>query len=295
MLSRSHTLKSARLKERRRKVIIGRAVLALFGAGGLWGLIFWFTGLPVFTIKTIEVEGTVSVSPSDIASSTEKFMTGRYWFTVPRANVLFYPKKTILEDILKAYPRVENAEVRFRNFHTLHITITEREAAALWCRVLAVRKVYLGEQWDDCFLMDKNGFIFDRFEPSEQSSPDVMKFMTPSHFPAYIKFYDRLSGASPVGETYLSARQFQSLLLFARNLEELEVTVSAFRERPDQDLDTELVGGGRLVISPEPEVASLVSNLRSIISEPNFGGVEGLSKLDYIDMRFGNKVFYLLK
>ena len=295
MLGRSHTLKSARLKERRRKIIIGKVILAIMSAGGLWGLVFWLAGLPAITISAIEVRGTVSVSSEAITASAEKFLSGRYLFTVPHANILFYPKRSITRDIIELYPRVESAEVKFKNFQTINIAIKERETAALWCRPLAVQEVYWDEKWDDCFLVDRKGLIFDRFDPGKPSSPDVMKFMTSSRVPAYAKFYGLLSSTTnPVGQTYAPER-FQELLLLADDMASFGVTVLAFRERFDHDLDVELVGRTRLVVEREPDVSSVISNLQSVISEPNFGGPEGLNRVDYIDMRFGNKVFYRLK
>ena len=276
--------------------MIGRFALALFCVGGLWGLIFWLTGLSVVTIRSVEVVGTVSVSPAAIASSTEKFLTDRYWFIVPRSSIFFYPRESIIGNILDSYPRVEKAEVRFKNFHTVNVTITERETAALWCRPSLAPETYFGEQWDDCFLMDKNGFVFDRFDPSALDSPDVMKFMVSNHFPAYIKFYGSVTGTTtPVGQSYLSPKGFQTSLDFAKNVDYLGVTALAFRERPDSDFDVDLVGGTRLVIPREPDISYLVSNLQAIISNPNSSEVGDLNKIDYIDLRFGSKVFYLLK
>src|SRR3989338_6835150 len=94
MFHRTHTLKSTRLKERRRKIIVGKAVLSFLSVLGLLWLVFWLAGLPAITILTIEVSGTVSVSSSNVASSTEKFLAGYYCFTIPRVNFFFYPKKS---------------------------------------------------------------------------------------------------------------------------------------------------------------------------------------------------------
>jgi hypothetical protein len=40
---------------------------------------------------------------------------------------------------------------------------------------------------------------------------------------------------------------------------------------------------------------TVISNLQAIISDPDMGGIEGFKKVDYVDMRFGNKVFYKRK
>lgn len=296
MFGRSHRLKSARLRERRRKVIIGKIVLILFCAGVLWGLIFWLTGLSAITINVVSVSGAVVVPPSDIASSTEKFLVGRYFFTVPRSNILFYPKGAVAEHILESYPRVKKAEVGFKNFNTINVALTERESAALWCRSAEVLTASLVPKPDDCFLVDEQGFIFDKFHLSAVSSTDIAESPDSQSASEFVKFYGEISSTTnPVRLTYSSAERFQNLLALAANLKAVGVGVVAFRERSDRDLDVEFSGGGRMVIGREPDTASVIENFQSVVSEPNFGGLEGLNKIDYIDMRFGNKVFYRLK
>lgn len=286
MLGRSHTLKSDRLRERRRKIFIGKIVLILSGVGVLWCLVFWLTGLSVITINAVSVGGAVSVSPLAVASSTRNFLTGRYLFTVPRSNILFYPKESIAENIFKSYPRVKGVEVGFKNFHTINVAITERETAALWCHSPVAWAEILIDKSDECFLADSQGFLFDRFDST----------LAPNDAPSRVKFYGRVASTTdPVGQSYSSAERFQVLLLLVDELASFGVNVVAIRERPDQDFDVELSGGGRLVIGREPDTASVVSNLQSVISEPNFGGPDGLNKINYIDMRYGNKVFYKLR
>ena len=296
MLRRSHTIKSVRFRERRRKILIGKVVLVILGAGVLWGLVFWLTGLPVITISAVSVSGNVSVSPYSIASSTRDLLTGRYWFTVPRSNILFYPKESIIKNILESYPRIKNVEVEFKNFHTVSVAITERETAALWCRTFVVTADASNDTSDECFLLDSQGFIFDSLGRTVASSVDVDASSTAVRSLPLVKFYGGISSTTdPVRMSYSSAEHFQESLLLADNPSSLGVNVVAFRERPDRDLDVELVGETRLVIGRESDNFSVMSNFQSVISEPNFDGLEGLGKIDYIDMRFGNKVFYLFK
>lgn len=294
MFRRSRTFTSARLQKRRRKVIIGKIVAALFCAGGLWAVAFWLSGLPAITIRGIEVGGNVSLSAQDIASRTEHFLVGRYFFTVPRANIFFYPKAAVTKNILESFPRVENADIRFKNFHTISITIAEREAAALWCQALNVQGTPSGKHFEECYLMDKDGFLFDAFNP-EPPSRDAETLAVSNHYPAVIKFYGGLSAANPVGHSYETAERFHSLLAFAQNIGQIGVAVLAFRERSDKDLEVEVLGGARLVLGRDANLVSVAANLETIVSDPSFGGTEGFKKVDYVDLRFGNKVFYRLK
>ncbi len=281
MLGRTHNLKSARLRLRRRKAFIGRVVLTTFYLAGLWGSIFLLSGLGAVTIRNIEVAGTVSVSPQEIATTAQQFLTGRYFFTVPRASIFFYPKDAIVESILRSFPRAERIAVGFKNFHTIGISITEHQAAALWCQGEALTSAKSGGEV--CFLLDSNGFIFAPFSPL---GGEASKFM---------KFYSASPKENPIKQTYSSTEYFHSLLGFAKDLASIGFSVSLFRERPDADFEVQLLGGQRLIFGRDANFASIINNFQTIVSDPSFSGTSGLSKVDYIDLRYGNKVFYKTK
>ena len=92
MQGRTHNLKSARLRTRRRKVVIGTVVIVFLCIFGAWSLFFWLSSLSTISIQRIEISGNQLVSSAQIASSTEGFLTGRYFFTIPHRNIFFYPK-----------------------------------------------------------------------------------------------------------------------------------------------------------------------------------------------------------
>lgn len=276
MLRRSHTFTSARLQKRRRKIIIGKVVAALLCAGGLWGLVFWLSGLPAITIRDVQIQGAVSVSSTELASTTAQFLKGRYFFTVPKANIFFYPKNAIERNLLQAFPMLERATLRFKNFHTIGITVVERMPRALWC----AESESAGKSKENCYVLQDTGLIF-----AEASS-------TPASF---IRFYKTLSAQNPIGQEYESPIRFRALLQFADDVNALGLSVRAFRERPDTDVQVEIVGGGRLVVGRDADLVAAAANLHTIVSDPGFGGAEGFKELDYLDLRFGNKIFYRLK
>ena len=285
MLGRTHNFKSARLQARRRKRIIGSTVLIVFCLASLWGLLFWLSGLQAITIQNIEVAGTTSVSPTDITTVAENFLAGRYFFTVPRNNILFYPKVAIEKSILKSYPQVKQVAVSFKNFHTIGISVAERHAVAWWCQNYVASSVVKGAG-ENCFLVDGSGLIF-------APSPEVA-----STSPQFIKFYSALPKENPIGQSYLSTStpaSFDRFLGFAKNLNTLGFTVSLFRERPDTDFEAQFSGGQSIIFARDADFASVFNNFQTIVSDPNFASANTFSTIDYIDLRYGNKVFYKTK
>lgn len=292
MFGRSHRLKSARLKEKRRKVIIDKTIIVLFCAVGLWFLIFWLSGLSAIMVRNVEVEGAVYLLPEDIAATASGFLTGRYFFTIPRASIFFYPKKNIEQNILESYPRAVSVSVGFRNFHTIRILIVEREAAALWCGTVLPEQFKPAEKSDECYLLDEDGFVFDMFYPSPNVDAKESLFSGKS---SYVKFYGTLSGLNPVGQTYASAERFRALSRFSTDLVSLGLSTEAFNERPDGDYEAVLAGGTRLIFGLAFDETVILSNLGAIMADPSFGDIESFKRVDYIDLRFGNKVIYRLK
>lgn len=279
MQVRSHTLKSARLKERRRKVFIGRIVVTVFCVSVLWGLVFWLSNLPTVTISDIVVSGNISVQSQDIVAEAQKSLTGRYFFTVPKASIFFYPKGAILKDVNDLFPRIASAEIGWKNFHTIEIKVSERVPAALWCETPAPEST-MGA---GCFYLDSTAFIF---------APETISSSTPE---AFIKFYGPLSSSTPIGQTYHSADYLKNHMNFANNLSLAGFSVISFTERINGVSETMLSGGQRLIFADDTDLSIALGNFESLVSNPAFKSAGTFAKLDYIDLRFGNKLFYRLK
>ncbi len=278
----SKTYKSEKLKKMRRRVATVRSVFFLSCGFGIWLFVFWLFGLPSLTIHNLEIVGNVSLSVRDIATATNKFLTGRYFFTVPKESIFFYPKSAIAKSIAESFPEIKRAEIGIKNFNTLGISVAERTPSALWC---VKNENLAGEKIADCYKLDDSSFIFSR--ATTKDSAEV----------GFVKFFASSTGASPIGQTYLSSAFFRSLMDFAKNFSALGFSVVAFRERSEReqgDFEAVLEGGVRLIFSRDSNLTSIFANVESIISDSGLGK-DGFAKLDYLDLRFGNKIFYKMK
>ena len=125
MIGRSNTLKSARLRSRQKKILLWKISLVLLCVVLVWIGIAWTFSRSAIVIRNIEILGMEDVASSDVASTAEKLLQGKYLFTIPRTSIFFYPKGNISDAILKEYPSVEKVSVGFGNFHTISINIKE--------------------------------------------------------------------------------------------------------------------------------------------------------------------------
>lgn len=249
----------AKREKRRRIALILCAVLVVFGVGaGLWYLLT----LPVFTIQHIEVRGTEALAPQDIQQFAENELLGRYAFLIPKRSVFFYPRQALLTGLSDTFSRLEKAEVRLLSAGTLAVFVTERRAAAKLCAA-------------ECFLIDESGFVF----APDPGRSDVLRFRTKT--------------AVSVGGHFLTPERLIPLLAFLKGLPGLGFSLSEVRIEGDEG-DILLRGGAHLHFRLEPDYGKLLKRLETLVSERELfsKGVDSIERLEYIDLRYGNKVYF---
>ncbi len=279
MRGRPH-FKSARLQERRRKVFIGWSVILLALALGVWVFFYTASGMSGWTIRDISVRGGSPEETAKIENLARGFLYGRYYFTFARANALLYPKNVIEREIYDRYPTIANVSVGLSNLHQININLTERVPVALWCERIGV---IAAQTLGNCFQMDDTAFIF---------APFATTTATTSPF---LIFSSNLSTTTPVGRYYTNGSRLNNLLAFAQKASSAGLAVSEFDDQSDGTTDILLAEGAKFIVAPDTDLPTALENVLTLINDPGFGGVANLSKIDYIDLRFGSKIFYKAK
>jgi hypothetical protein len=71
--------------------------------------------------------------------------------------------------------------------------------------------------------------------------------------------------------------------------------LSRISEKTPVDFEGLFEKGQRVLFSRDTDLIKAIDNLKTIIESKEFGGPQAFQKIDYIDMRFGNKIFYKSK
>jgi hypothetical protein len=280
--SRTHNLKSARLVAKRRKILVGKLLITLVSVGLIWWLLFYVSHLKTFLIDNVEVSGNVTLSQTEIQGLASGFLTGDYFFTFPKSGIFFYPKKEIADRIINTYPVIKDLDIKFKSFHEISILINERKVEYLFCQNdLEVSGKQ--EKSESCYALDSSGFNFAKY--SEVST-------TTSSF---IKFYPKDNIDNPVGKNYFSEIFFSKLAVFVKALSDNGMQLSRISEKTPVDFEGLFEKGQRVLFSRDTDLIKAIDNLKTIIESKEFGGPQAFQKIDYIDMRFGNKIFYKSK
>ncbi|HET8575035.1 MAG TPA: FtsQ-type POTRA domain-containing protein [Candidatus Paceibacterota bacterium] len=328
-LRKRRTLKTSAIARRRRKVFFIKVILVLllcvlvvFGVSRLFSS-------KSLTIQNIEISGNQSVSAQDLRQTVLRDLQGSYWFIIPKKSIFFYPKKKIARDVLNTYPRILKLEIHRAGLHQIALSLTERKAAFSWCGLsLPEGNAEIGSNQtsqaadgaalasetsasstgdtpalvvdvpEQCYLLDGNGYLF--ADESASSTAKYLKFYGPLfHQSAAPNASSTASTtpdtASPLGSSFLGAGNFAKLISVVNGLQENDIAVTyALWDGKDKiSLGTE--SGYQVWFSVTQNPTEVIENFKAVLASDAFRGTSGqkeLQSLEYIDLRFGNRVFY---
>jgi len=267
-------LPPSRLRERRRKA---RTLTWLFFVMAFLILIGVLVGLAhVKRIRVTEVaiSETKTVSAAGVEAAVRKELTGLLWFVLPRDNVLIYSQKNIEGRVLREYPAIKSVTVSLKNFHAIEVKVVERIPVALWCG-----QAMSTDSSNPCFFLDESGFIY---ELAPEYSGD-----------AYVRWYGETSLPNPPAQ-YIRTDVFRALVSL---LAQLNIEAGEPRQVIQDvtgDVRVSFAEGFDLLFTLMQKTDEVLANLRAAKSSDVLQGKQ-LSGLQYLDLRFGNKMYYKFK
>ena len=269
-----------RLRKRRRRLRVFVAVVAflLLILSCLVGLTYW----PALQIKKVAISGAQTLSSSTVEAFVRERLAGEYWRVFSKSNIFLYPKQQIAADLMRAYPALASADVHAVDFHTIAVNVVEREPRALWCS---------SPQGDAlrCFFMDENGIVYG----------DAPTFSEP----VYLSYYGsttRSTGSGQAGSTlpkqFLTPSEFQTLsaLVDAVAQKVSNSAIVAVETDKNKDVNVLFANGFTLRFALSDAGGDIFEQFSlALTSEPM--REHTLSDFQYLDLRFGDRLYYKLK
>jgi cell division septal protein FtsQ len=240
---------------------MGACLLVALTVIGVWHV----TRLPYFTISTVEVDGGETITHEMVRTKVEEVLAQSYISLIPYRFTFLYPHDAI-RDTLYSLSRIKNVSVD-RNGASLSVAYDEYVPYALWC---------LSANDTECFFIDETGFAF-------APGPRLEGGTFVRHM---------IEGVSELSRTEVfETQEFATLhALLARLHAELALRVTDVTHTKDDDLVLRVHGGGELKLRKDTEYDRAFDNLVSVLTSPEFRHLEP-GNFQYIDLRFGNKVF----
>lgn len=243
------------------RVVVLIVVLIVLVVGGLAAL----SHAPFLHVTSIAVSGNETIASSSIANVGARDMAGEYDFIFAKDDIFLYPKQQIEQDVVARYPAIKSVDVHAQDFHTVAIAIIERHPAALLCN-------------DGCFVMDEDGVVY---APALSTS-------TP-----FVVYRGQASTTLPA--QFLSQDEFHSLSALVGALSQSQATNTVETVAVNgTEADATFADGLVLKFNVSDASGDVFERFSLALKSAPFTA-HALSDFQYLDLRFGDKLYYKLK
>lgn len=268
---------AASRKSRRKRILIRSAILLFLFLGAIFSGVYFFLNMNALQIKEISIEGNNLVSAAELKDSVNNFLEGKYFWVFPKSNIFIFSKERMASEILRSFPRAKEVKVGRKFFNGLSLKIAERSTLALLC------------QKETCYFVDEDGIVF---ENAPYFSGNV-----------YLTFFDERSGAEAssseavssnalLGNSFLNKEEFKKLLDFSKLVSNSNINVGKIILKNEGVYELVTKDGWRILLNEKNKTKEAYANMATAISTEI---KDKTKKLDYIDLRFGNKVYFKYK
>ncbi len=247
-------------KRRRKRLYIKFAlvffVLLMMFSAGLFGLF----NFEEFKISSIEVRGVPEHQKNLLLAEVAGIMSAKKFWVIPQDRIFSFPTQNTQTQLIEKFLNLKEILV-IKESTDIFIQAKERKPVAILCK----------DEFKDCLFVDKTGFIYSE---APLFSAGI-----------FIKLFDERSIRPSLGQFLLPEEKFQNLLVFKKVLDDFFIVESVY-------LDKENVyrfyfeGGSYIIVDNDDNWETTVNNFNVFYKD--FDGQE----FEYIDLRFGNKVYY---
>ena len=185
---------------------------------------------------------------------------------IPQSSVWLYPKQKIMSQI-GILPSITGVKIHLDKESVLHISVTEKNNKFLWCNDVS-----------DCYYMTEMGYVF-------ASAPKYEGNI-------FTVFFGQIDG-NAVGKYFLTEEKMKNILNFVSKIKDFGFEASSINVKKYSEVIIKLRTDTKLIVSIDGGLDEAYIDMKTLLESKDFlaksGGIE---KIDYIDLRYGKKVFW---
>lgn len=234
-------------------------------------MIVLITRMSFLAISEVQVKGLQSANTQDVIDIVNSDIDGNYALVIPKKNVMFYPKDHIKDSLLNKFNTFANVEIDTVDSNKLEVTITEKNAVAVGCQN---EQSIVDSTFSNCFFIDGSAKGFQNVV----GVPDQ----------SFVKFVESNMGTT---SSTLSSKIMEDVSKFKSNLEKRGFVIEYIKVVDQKNFEFKIVNNGKIIVS-SPFDDNLISILNTALNTKQLS--DG-AMFEYVDARFGNKVFFRLK
>ena len=250
-------------------VVFGVVFLAVFV-----GVVAFFR-ISYFQVDKIEIIGNGSLVEKELVEAIKSKLEGKYLWFFPKSNIFLIPKDKILAELPEEFKRIKKITLDKKYFSRIVIKLEERNNAVLFCKK------------ENCIYADEKGFAF---EEAPYFSGAV-----------FLKLIDQRESDNgekeeviekKIGSILIAESEFYKILEFAKLIEKTGGGVLEVVLKKENIYEFYTKEGWKIILNnknePKDTHLNLTATLESNIKDRQI-------KLEYIDLRFGNKIYFKYK
>ena len=250
-------------------IAAGAGVLLICG-----GIIFVLRA-PRLQIQDIAVRGIKTLDEQAVRERIGAALAGARFYFLPRSSFFLADTGVIASHLKKDFPRIRDAAVAKQFPDKIEVAITEREFWGVFCNGIT------GSSTPVCAYIDPDGIAYES-SPKPQGKL-IVSIQSDGR-------EDIALGAPAVDQAVMA--EIHALAEKVPAAIGSVITDFELRARVPSEIRAETAEGFVLIFKREDEYASILRVLKRVLD----GEIKDKRVLlDYIDLRFGNKVFYKLR
>lgn len=258
----SDTLKNKKKKVRKVKFYLLFFLILL----SLSGIVFLIQ-IPQIQISESFVSGNSFVSTEEIQGKVSEEMNSKILWFIPKSNIILFSKNKVQASI-KENPAIISVSISKDYFQTLKIAIVEQEKEVIYCD---------SQERTNCFYVNGEGFIYARVEDFIVPEQEIILY--------------RETDQKQIGQVVYEDELHNSVMTFIKSSARFGIVIQRAVLRADDVLEFYTKEGAQLRASRYDDFEKDFTNFVALF-EQNVLQKETLDQIEYIDLRFGNKVFY---
>lgn len=212
-------------------------------------------------IKKVSIKSDNQTTTENIKKFIEKGMNGYYALFIPRTSIFFVDEKEIEKEIKENFPRIKEVDAKKDINGVLQVELKEKITSAIWC-----------SSTDICKLVDESGELFSVAEKADLEDKVI--------FEGILEDDQRIEN-------------FWRFIEFTELLAKQDIHTKKYVIEIDKKYTAETNIGDIVFSFDDISVKSKIENILLIIEDEKKHKEK--VEFEYIDLRFGNKVFYKLK
>jgi len=230
---------------------------------------------PFLEIKKVYLEGVVELKYDDVYQKIEGLLNEKYFRIIPKDSFIILPSEKIKSELQNNFKKISAVEVEKIFPDKIRVKIVERKALLIWCSA------------GPCYIIDENGYAYIGvdFESDEIKQNNLLSVV------------DNSGRSIDMKEKILNIGYMEFLISIKDDFEkETDIKITNEYQTGSRMAEEAWVmteEGWRILFSSGLPLEDSITTLKTFLEKET--DQDNRSKLDYVDLRAKNRVYYKFK